>query len=169
MSKYSFKTQGTLVRRPMHKPGAKRELYYVVLYLSDALERKLTFGPGGRLRITGELEGEPVKLALQPSPGENHYVMVSKSLLERTGALLGDKVTLQFNLADPNEVDLPDALDALLKGTARKTWESLTAGKRRTWTTYVDRAKRPETRAAKAREVVDRIRRNLLNPKDPWP
>lgn len=169
--RFAFQCEGPLVRRAMHQPGAKRELFYVVLFLSDAVERRLTFGKNGRLRIEGELDGVPVKLALQPSPGENHYVMVGKTLLEKTGALLGDTVTLSFDIADPDEVDVPAELLAALRASpaVEKKWRALTPGKQRTWSVYVDRAKRAETREAKAREVVDRVKRNLLGQRDRWP
>ncbi|MEL6543478.1 MAG: YdeI/OmpD-associated family protein [Myxococcota bacterium] len=167
----TYRMKGALERRAMHKPGAKRELFYVVLYLTDALEKKLTFGRNGRLRIEGELEGHPIALALQPSPGKNHYLMVSKKLLESIGALVGDTVNLKFSLADPNHVDVPAELRRAI-GTSKalqKKWDALTPGKQRTWAVYVDRVKRPETRLAKANEVADRVRRGLLNPRDPWP
>ncbi|MEM6733295.1 MAG: YdeI/OmpD-associated family protein, partial [Myxococcota bacterium] len=90
---------------------------------------------------------------------------------EKTGALVGDRVTLRFNLVDASQVTVPPELEAALSKNrdAQKKWNALTPGKRRTWAVFVDRAKRRETRMSKAKEVVDRVLRGLVNPRDPWP
>lgn len=149
----------------------KGPLSYTVLYLSDDLERTLEFGRGSRLRIAGEMEGVPVALALLPAKGDNHYVMVSKDLMRRMDCDLGDVVTLRFDIADPDAVVVPLELTEALSvdEDALEQWVALTPGRQRTWAAYVDRAKLPETRRAKVDEVVDRMRRGLIDPRDRWP
>lgn len=162
--------RGELSRRQMGSPSS-RTVNYTVLYLSDSLQKQLPFGRGARLRIVGTLEGVSVALALQPARGANHFMMVSKALLKKIDRDLGDTVVLRFDVDDPNRVEVPEELrDAIEEDEdAKATWERLTPGKKRTWATYVDRAKRPETRRDKTEEVVDRLRRELTDPNDRWP
>ena len=162
--------RGTLAARSMGKGNARR-VRYTVLYLSDELERSLDFASGSRLRIEGELEGEPVALAFVPAKGSNHYMMVSNKLLERIDRAVGDPVTLRFDVTDPDKVVVPPELQEGLDvdEDALAQWERLTPGRKRSWAAYVDRAKRPETRRANVEEVVDRMRRGLIDPRDRWP
>ncbi|MEM7138998.1 MAG: YdeI/OmpD-associated family protein [Myxococcota bacterium] len=159
-----------LTTRTMGK-ASSRSVTYTVLYLSDALRKRLPFGRGSRLRIEGDLEGVSVALAFQPARGANHFVMVSNDLLRRIDREVGDTVTLRFNVDDPNRVVVPQELrDALAEDEdARATWAELTPGRKRSWASYVERAKRQETRRDKTEEVVDRLRRGLVDPRDRWP
>lgn len=169
--RFAYTLNAPLKRKTFGKRETGRTLSYVVVYLDDALQQKLIKPGASRPRIEGELNGHPVALALQPARGSNHYAMIGPKLLAASGALIGDEVALRFDVVDANEVKVPRELaEALAAEPAiRKKWDALTPGKRRGWSCYVDRPKGRETRVAKAHEVVDRVRRNLLGQRDRWP
>ncbi|MEO1481783.1 MAG: YdeI/OmpD-associated family protein [Myxococcota bacterium] len=167
--RFDFQMRGVVERRSMGT-NAKGELFYNVVYLSDEVVSQLP-RKGPRLRIKGVFEDHPIELGIQPGKLDPPFIIVSKSLLEQSGALLGDTVKLRFSLVDPDVVAIPEELAAALEKnpSVKGLWQTLSAGKRRSWATYVDRAKRTTTRSAKAKEVVDRVRRGLVDPKDRWP
>lgn len=169
MNPFRYSTTGRIERRLIG--NGKKKLSYVVLYLSDELERSLCFGPGSRLRIEGVMGGQYVALAFVPAKDANHYLMISPELLSAMQLEVGDEVTLVFNPVEDALVDVPYELEEAIAADpeAQALWNGLTPGKQRTWSVYVDRAKRPATRRAKAEEVVDRVRRGLLGQRDPWP
>ena len=165
--KYELRTNIALYRMG----AGSRATTYKVIYLSDALERTIRFERGSRVRIEGELQDEFVSRAFLPIKGANHYMIVSNDLLGRIGCSVGDSVTLRFDIVSSTRVHVPDELKSALSEDedAQAEWERLTPGRKRTWTAHVDRAKRPETRAARTEEVIDRLRRGLTDPRDLWP
>jgi hypothetical protein len=118
-----------------------------VVLLPKKLGAKLPLKKMPRLRITGEINGIRFEGALQPSK-QGHYLMVSRRLLKLCGSAVGEKVTIEFDIADQNAVEIPDdlrfALDADEAMAAK--WSALTPGKRRGWAYRIAAAIRPETR-----------------------
>ena len=162
---YSF--EGVVERRNMGE-NARGTLFYNVFYLPERLLENRT----KRYRIQGIINNSrDIKLGLQPdSRRGSHYIILSKALLKELDKRVGDEVRVDFDLEDPNHVDVPPLLVQGLRRskTARKRWEELTAGKKRTWTTYVERAKRRETQETRVVEVLGRLKANQLDPKVRW-
>jgi len=74
-------------------------------------------------------------------------------MCRRLGVDIGSEITLTIRI--PTD-DLPDEVQRLLETdpTARKRWESLNVGQRRTVSERVFAAKRPQTRDRRARELL---------------
>ncbi|MEL6339347.1 MAG: YdeI/OmpD-associated family protein [Myxococcota bacterium] len=167
--KFKYTMRGVVERRSMGT-NSKGELFYSVVFLTEKIVERLP-NRGFRARIRGTFEAVPIELGIQPGKNDPPFIIVSKALLERSGALLGDTIELKFDMIDKDTVSVPEELQAALATNAafRACWEAMSAGKRRTWSVYVDRARRRSTRLAKTKEVVDRVRRGLIDPRSPWP
>lgn len=150
--------------------NARGELIYRVVYLPQSLCDKLGVGAKDRMRIVGELEGEAIRLALNPDKQATHFLMVSKSLLRKVNRDVGDEVQVSFNVEADDFVDVPDILERALDGDpeAHAEWLELTPGKQRIWTTLVEHAKRPETRERRVTEVIGRLKAGQLDPRKKW-
>lgn len=164
MSYYRYALTGPIERLVFASEASGRQLSYKVLFASSALERELPFAAHPRLRIEGEIEDVPVQLAWQPSSGRGHYVMVSPAVMKALGVSLGDEVTLRFNLAPQDAVEVPEELRALVDGTARRKelWSALTPGRRRGLSHFVASAKTAPTRSRRAALVVEKLETDRL-------
>jgi hypothetical protein len=166
MGFFEFRAEGHVETHTFRsKTGSGKTLTYRVLYLPAALEKKLTFGRGNKVRFIGEFEGVPLAGAWQSSPGRGHYTMLSPRLLKETGRSLGDAVTLAFNVVSDDVVLVPDDLAAALKQSsalARK-WEALTPGQRRGQLVPLASASTPATRKKRLEAFLDGLRRGELS------
>ena len=169
----SYEFSGRVEERSMGE-NKRGPLVYWVVYAPKATLRRIGVGPKERCRLVGTVgrvdgvDGESIQLALNPDP-RGHYLMVSKALMKKVGAGVGERIRVCFEVADPNEVAIPDELrDALARDEdAAHVWASLTAGKQRMWTTHVGGAKRTETRTRRAAEVIERLLVGDIDPRPP--
>ncbi|MEM6277988.1 MAG: YdeI/OmpD-associated family protein [Verrucomicrobiota bacterium] len=129
---------------------------YRVVYLPLDLIAKLPFDKHPRLRIDAMIEDVPQNCAIQPSD-QGRYILLSKRLLKELGKSHGDTIHISFDIADQDAVDVPLELEEALARSPhlQKKWESLTPRKRRCFAFRVSKAKRPETREAKAEEILE--------------
>ncbi len=134
---------------------------YTVVYLPKTLHAELPLKKHPRLRVDAEINDYPIAGAFQPARGK-YYLMLSKRFLKSAGLAIGDKVEVRFRVADQEEVNVPEELEAALKGdrAARTFWKSLSAGKRRGMAHRVESAKRAETRARRVVEIMEALAKN---------
>lgn len=125
---------------------------------------KLDFSNSKRLRIDGEVNGIRIECALMPTRGK-WYFMVSKKLQKLCGATSGDTVTVCFDIADQDFVDVPTELQYALEAndSAMEVWQKWTAGKRRSAVHKVAAAKMPETRERRVEEVIGMLLAGRVN------
>jgi Bacteriocin-protection, YdeI or OmpD-Associated/Domain of unknown function (DUF1905) len=86
---------------------------------------------------------------------------VPRDLREKAGVRRGDTVEVAIALdTAPRPVDLPDELQAVLNADPEVAarYAALPPAHRRAWATYVAEARRPETRARRARKAPEGIR-----------
>ena len=133
-------------------------MFYTVVFAPKKTERELELKKHPRLRIKGKIEGLPFSGAFQPNGGE-WYLILSKKFLKEAEVTLGDRVTVEFEVADQEEVEVPEDLMAELnrRSDVLKTWNSMTAGRRRGLAHRVASAKREETREQRILEVIDHV------------
>jgi uncharacterized protein YdeI (YjbR/CyaY-like superfamily) len=87
---------------------------------------------------------------------------------------LGDRVFIQFDIADQDAVEVPEELRFALEvnDQAAAVWSGLTPGKRRGFAYRVNSAKRRETKANRVEEVVDDLVKlsagKKLKPRSRW-
>lgn len=140
---------------------------YCVFLLPKKLEKKLPFDKYTRLRVTGEYAGQPFENAWQPARGR-YFLIVSKKRLKLCGLKCGDKVWLQFDIANQEAVDIPPELEKAIRAKTKLeiAWNKLSAGKKRAFAYRVDSAKRRETRERRVDEVTDLILSGEFFPKN---
>ncbi|MEM7603204.1 MAG: YdeI/OmpD-associated family protein [Verrucomicrobiota bacterium] len=131
---------------------------YHVAYLPNNLVNQLPLKEHPRLRIDAMVEDVPHHGALQPSQ-RRHYILLSKRLLKEVGKSLGETVTISFDVADQDAVDVPPELELALAHRPHllKRWNELTPGKQRSLAYRVAQAKRSETRESRVDEVLSLI------------
>jgi len=129
---------------------------YTVAYLPVKLIKDLPLKEHPRLRIDGELNGVRFANALHPSSGK-WYLLVPRRMQKQCDVKLGDRVFIQFDIADQDAVEVPEELRFALEvnDQAAAIWSGLTPGKRRGFAYRVDSAKRRETRANRVEEVIN--------------
>lgn len=152
MGSTRFKFTATITKRDFGR------MYYTVVFAPKKTERELDLANRPRLRIKGTIAGLPFAGAFQPNGGE-WYLILSKRFLNEAEVGIGDRVTAEFEIADQDEVIVPEELIAELRRRAEvlEAWESLTAGRRRGLAHRVASARRAETRERRILEVIDLV------------
>jgi hypothetical protein len=164
MSFFRYSMTALLELLTFGSKSTPRTLTYKVLFASPELEQALPFDTSPRLRLDGEIEDVPIQGAWQPAGNRRHYVMVSPAIVKALGLRPGDPVTLRFNLAPSDAVDVPEELRNALAKTAKRQrlWDALTPGRKRGLAHLVSTAKRTSTRLERAALVVNKLETNRL-------
>ena len=117
------------------------------------------FGTKGRVRVTGTVAGRPFDRSLNPSR-EGHFLLVSHDDMRSAGLAIGDLVPVELRFdTRPLQFTEPDEVTAALalEPTLRAAFEALSATKRRNLCHWVASAKRPETRAQRAAQLLGEL------------
>ena len=77
---------------------------------------------------------------------------------------LGDIVKVNFKIVDADKLDVPEELEAVLSqdDDARKAWQKLTTGYRRSLIHYVTSVKNVDSRIKRALDLLNRAKAGLL-------
>lgn len=127
---------------------------YTILRLPP--EVAATLAALGARRVEGEINDQPVNLALSRAPVvEGVFLWTGQSLLDRLGLAPGEPLEVRLRPAPAGDVETPEDLAlALRQGEASAAWEALSAGKRRGLLYRIDTARTAPTRAKRIAEVV---------------
>lgn len=120
--------------------------------------------PGGRVRVKGTFNGAPFDLAVQHMKDGSRYFAVSAPLRKAAGIAIGDKVNVFLKLVDPDKLDVPEELEAVLEQDpdARKAWDKLTTGYQRGLIHYVTSVKNVDSRIERSLKLLERAKAGLL-------
>ncbi|RSK51020.1 YdeI/OmpD-associated family protein [Hymenobacter rigui] len=113
-------------------------------------------------RVTGTLNGYPVRLGLLPLTGGGRYIMVNKDLCHTIGIQLGQRVSVALAPdPEPDRVEVPEELAEALEAwpEAGARFEQLSGSMRRAVAQHISTGKQPETRARRAVEITERLAR----------
>jgi hypothetical protein len=111
-------------------------------------------------RVTGTLNGHPIRLGLLPMSTGERYLMVNKDLCHAAGVQLGQRVCVSLAPdPDPDHVDLPQELAEALAAwpEAAAAFEAYSPSHRRGIAYHVSTAKQAGTRARRAVEIAERL------------
>ncbi len=124
------------------------------------------FGTKGRVRVVGSLaradataEPRPFERALNPSR-EGHFVLISHDDLRALGVNVGELLVVELQHdARPLQFTEPEEVTAALnlEPELRAAFDALAPGKRRNLCHWVASAKRPETRAQRAADLLTKL------------
>jgi len=115
--------------------------------------------------VKGTFNGAPFALAVQHLRDGSRYFSVSAALRKAAGIKKeGDPVTVSFKIVDPDRLDIPEELEAVLlqDDLARKAWEKLTTGYQRSLIHYITSVKNVDSRIKRALDLLNRAKAGLL-------
>ena len=118
---------------------------------------------GGRkqFRVTGTVNGIPMRSSTFPYKGEGLWLGVHKATREAVGAEFGDALEFEITRDDaPRVLELAPELEAALAAepALRDRFEALSFTRRRELADPIAEAKRPETRAARLERALAVLR-----------
>lgn len=118
------------------------------------------FGTRGSVRVLGTFNGLAFDRALIPAGDGTHYLIVPTDQRRQLRLAVGSRIVVElWRNKNPEEVPLPEEWDVALdlEPGAREAFERLSRGTRRQVAYWIDSAKRPETRAQRAAEMLRRL------------
>ena len=122
------------------------EATYTILPLPTEVMEAL----GHPKRVEGEIGEHPVNMGVaraDPAVLEGPFLYAGKAFLAEAGIEPGEAVEVRLRPADPDAVEMPEGLEAVIRGAGLlEAWEALSPGKRRGLVHPVRTAKRAETR-----------------------
>jgi hypothetical protein len=121
--------------------------------------------PKGRVRVEGTMNGAPFALAVLNMKDGSRFFSVSASLRRAARMKVGDRVDVRFKIVDPDKLDVPEELEAVLAqdDQAMKAWEKLTTGFRRSLIHYITSVKNVDSRIKRAIDLMERAKAGLLH------
>lgn len=125
------------------------------------------FGTRGSVRVKGTMNDLTIDRALIPRGDGTHYIVLSPEMRRKAGLRLGNMVRFVLMRNEkPEELEFPEELSVALEMEpgALEILKQQTPGAVRGLVYWIDSAKRPETRAQRAAEMV----RRLLNREAPF-
>ncbi len=130
------------------------------IFLPEAIIKQL---PGGRVRVKGSFNDAPFSLAVQHLKDGARYFAVSAPLRKAARIRTGDKVEVTFRLVDPDKLDIPEELEAVLAqdDLALKNWKLLTTGYQRSLIHYVTAVKNVDSRIKRSLKLMEKLNAGL--------
>lgn len=137
-------------------------LVKTVIFLPAEVVKKL---PTGRVRVKGTFNGADFALAVQHLKDGSRFFSVSAPLRKAAKVRPGDKVNVFFKIVDPDALDIPEELEAVLAqdDEARKAWDMLTTGYQRSLIHYITSVKNVDSRIKRSLDLLQRARAGLLH------
>jgi hypothetical protein len=121
------------------------------------------FGTKKHVRTKGSIDGFSFKgISLMPMGDGTHFLAVSSSIRKAIKKESGDTVQVILE-KDTAEMALPPELQEALEASpvARSAFEKYSYSHKKNYITYITEAKKEETRAKRAVDVIMRIERSL--------
>jgi hypothetical protein len=132
------------------------------IFLPEEIIKRL---PPGRVRVKGTFNKAPFALAVQHMKDGSRFFSVSAPLRKAAGIKIGDKVDVFFKIVDPDKLDIPEELEAVLAQDeeAVTAWDKLTTGYRRSLIHYITSVKNVDSRIKRALDLLGRAKAGLLH------
>ena len=115
-------------------------------------------GGGGRIKVRARFDGVPYEGSVV-SMGGTKVIGVLKGIRTELGKSPGDPITVELERDEAERVvDVPDDLaTALRKARRRPAFDRLSYSHQREYVLWIDEAKKPETRARRITQTVERL------------
>jgi translation initiation factor IF-1 len=116
--------------------------------------------PAGRVRVEGKLNQVSFNLAVQSKKNGPKYLSVSQAMRKSAGVKPGDRVKVSFTLVDPDKLDLPEEMEAVLAqdDEGAKKWNRLTVGLQRSLVHYINSSKNVDVRIERALFLINKVK-----------
>lgn len=121
--------------------------------------------PKGRVRAKGTFNQAAFALGVQYKKDGARFFVVSHVLRKAAGIRMGDRVEVKFKLVDPEKVDLPEELEAVLTqdDEGLKAWNTIKPGLQRGIIHFITSTKNIDLRIKRAIQLVDRAKTGTLH------
>lgn len=116
--------------------------------------------PDGKHRLRGTINGIPFDLAPRPVAGGAKFLTVGNALRKQLKLQSGDPVVVEYELSDPDLLEVPEALQTALEldAAAMEVWQQYTTGTKRSLSHYVNSVKSTESRIKRALELTEHMK-----------
>lgn len=116
--------------------------------------------PAGRVRVEGKLNQVPFNLAIQSKKNGPRYLSVSQAMRKSAGVKPNDKVKVTFAIVDPDKLELPEEMEAVLAqdDEGAKKWNKLTVGLQRSLVHYINSSKNVDVRIERALFLINKVK-----------
>jgi hypothetical protein len=117
-------------------------------------------GSRGRVEVKGTLNGKPLRANALPDGKGGHTITIEKQMQDLLGVRAGDRVKVALDIiAEEQVVEGPaDFLKALSQNVqAKPAWDKFPPSHRKAYIHWIEQANKPETRARRIQEAVQRI------------
>ena len=118
------------------------------------------FGKRGRVPVKGTIEGVPYRSSIFRMGEAPYFMVVNRKLREAGGLVAGQRVAVVMERDDaPRTIEPPDDLERALRDNPAvwTAWERLSFTHQREYVEAVEDAKRPETRARRIVQTVEKL------------
>ena len=150
MPRYPFHFSGQLQTYGTEGTGR-----YPFLYLPDDVVEALPEGTPKRFRAEIVVNGQRRVGSFTPSK-EGHCMMLSKAYLAEAGLQPGGECEVKMRILPQDHVEMPEILSTALEAdtAARRAWEQMTPGQRRSQAHQIASAKTEPTRQKRLEQVL---------------
>ncbi len=117
-------------------------------------------GIKSRMRVKGSIDGVTFSGTLLPGGSTKHFIVVKKELRGKIGKEVGDRVRVKINVdSSPVRVDVPDDFSQALAANppAKAHFREIAPSHKKAYLSWIDEAKRPETRARRIAKAVEML------------
>lgn len=120
-----------------------------------------------RPKVKAMIEGVPYRGILTRMGTESHLLVVLKEIREQIGKTFGDEVTISVEPdTEPRLVEVPAELKKAFKTEkeAKAFFEKLSYTHQREYVTWINEAKREETRQNRIAKTIEMLKKGKKNP-----
>lgn len=153
METYSFATRITKIEAKFQS--------YILIIPQDIIE---SINAKGRVRVEGTINGAPFALAIQNLKTGEKYFSMSAALRRAAKVQLSVPVEVEFHLVDPNKLDIPEELTAVLEEDpeGKAIFDEMTIGTKRGLVHYIISVKNVDSRIKRALEIIGKAKTGQL-------
>jgi len=125
----------------------------------------ITALPKGRVRVKGTFNQTPFALGVQYKKDGGRFFVVSLVLRKAAKIKMGDPVDVKFKLVDPEKVELPEELEAVLEQDedGATAWKTITPGTQRGIIHYITSTKNIDLRIKRSIQMIERAKSGTLH------
>ena len=138
-------------------------------YVSFPYDVEAEFGAKGRVPVRATFNGAPYTGSLMKYGSPQHMLGILKSIRNKIGAQIGDKIQVEVWKDDtPRTVEVPAELQRAMKaGAVLEFFQSLSYSHRKEYCRWISDAKTEETRLKRVAKALEMLKNKVRTPDAP--
>lgn len=120
-----------------------------------------------RPKVKAMIEGVPYRGILTRMGTDRHLLIILKEIREQTGKTFGDEITITVEPdTEPRVIEVPAELKKAFRNEkeAKAFFEKLSYTHQREYVTWINEAKREETRQNRIAKTIEMLKKGKKNP-----